>query len=268
MSRLKNYKLTGASDISSWGDTAFTNSGLIWNGSSWLPQQSGANITALTINDNKDWNTKGIHSLAYISSTLISGAVTTGDFSLNANTISGLIDPIWPNAAANKNYVDTISGNINSRFVASSTALSKFYPSSKIISTTPVSGETLVYKKDEERWENELPSMTFNIASVSLNSGQNINLARFDAGAKNVYVWQASASDIDGNTTGDLSIELRSGSTSVYKTSSATIQQGYPLGKSDGGDTEIRFMYSSASGYGSEVNAAVTGSAFMQISVY
>jgi hypothetical protein len=134
--------------------------------------------------------------------------------------------------------------------------------------TTPASGEVLIYKKDNARWENELPSMTFNLANVRLISGQNLNITRFDAGSKNVYVWQAAACNSGGVSTGDLSIELLSGSTSVYSTSSASIQQGYPLAKSDGGDTEIRFKYSSTSGYGQEENQMVYGTCFMQISVY
>jgi len=66
----------------------------------------------------------------------------------------------------------------------SSNTASLYYPSSKIISTTPASGEILVYKANNSRWENELPSLTYNIANVILYSGQNINITRFDAGDK------------------------------------------------------------------------------------
>jgi len=55
----------------------------------------------------------------YISSQNISGgSVTTGELTLNANIISGLIDPIYPSAAANKHYIDTISGNLDTKIDA------------------------------------------------------------------------------------------------------------------------------------------------------
>jgi hypothetical protein len=50
-----------------------------------------------------------LYNIGFLSSNTISGgSITTSDFSLIANTISGLIDPIWPSAAANKHYVDSI----------------------------------------------------------------------------------------------------------------------------------------------------------------
>ena len=65
-----------------------------------------------------------------------------------------------------------------------------------------------------------------------------------------------------------LKVELLSGSTSIYSTSSAIIQQGYPLGKSDGGNTEIRMMYSGSHEYGSQATQTEYGTGFMQIGVY
>ena len=54
-----------------------------------------------------------------ISSQHISGGyILTNDLTLNANTISGLIDPIYPSAAANKHYVDTVSGSLSTRINA------------------------------------------------------------------------------------------------------------------------------------------------------
>jgi len=72
---------------------------------------------------------------SYISSQIISGgSITSSDFNIIANTISGLIDPIWPSAATNKHYVDTISGALDTRidslFGWSSNAISLYAPSS------------------------------------------------------------------------------------------------------------------------------------------
>jgi len=262
--------------------------------------------------------------------------------------ISGISQPNYNSGAANKYYVDNISsaiithvdnnyynsvGDIPS-YIASSTAISKFYPSalgagassnvyyntlhssnstihftkssidddyigssqaitrfvasgvvltsissqnisggtlslhSDTLITSPASGETLMYKADNSRWENELPPMMFTTLTVRLLSGQNINLARFDIPAgENAYIWRAGAANSGGASTGDLYVEMLSGTTSVYKTSS-TYAIGYPLAKSDGGATEVRFMYSSTSGYGSEENQLEFGTAFMQVSVY
>ena len=108
------------------------------------------------------------------------------------------------------------------------------------------------------------PPMIFNIANIEMSANQSINITRFDAGNKNVYVWQAAACNSGGSMTGGLQIELLSGSTSVYSTSSAAIQQGYPLATSDGGQTKIRFMYSSTTA----LTGIEYGTGFMQISVY
>lgn len=54
-----------------------------------------------------------LYNIGHVSSLAISGGtVLTDNLTLNANTISGLIDPIYPSAAANKHYIDTISGNL------------------------------------------------------------------------------------------------------------------------------------------------------------
>jgi len=72
-----------------------------------------SNLSDLTINISKDWSDYGILNLDHISSQKISGgAIITDDFTLNANTISGLRDPVYPSAAANKHYIDTISSNL------------------------------------------------------------------------------------------------------------------------------------------------------------
>jgi len=108
-----------------------------------------------------------------------------------------------------------------------------------------------------------MPPMTFNVASIAVSAQQNINLVRFTCPpTKRVYLWQAAASDTNGNSVGELYIELLSGSTTVYKTSSNIVQSGLPLASSQGGATEIRFMYSGASAAGIKY-----GTGFMNISV-
>ena len=128
--------------------------------------------------------------------------------------------------------------------------------------SSPASGETLVFTGTQ--WENQLPAMTYSIANVRLSAQQNINLARFIAPAgKKVYIWQAYACNSGMTSVADLQIELLSGSTSVYTTSSNTLQQGNPLAVSDGGNIEIRLMYSGGNASGIQY---ATG--MIQISVY
>jgi len=77
--------------------------------------------------------TGNLYNIGYVSSISISGgAIFTADLTINANTISGLVDPIYPSAASNKHYVDTISGSLSTRINAAegldgSTASSNFF---------------------------------------------------------------------------------------------------------------------------------------------
>lgn len=48
MTKFAKYTITGAYDISSWDATSFKNSGLVWNGSTWLPMPSGGTGGSLT----------------------------------------------------------------------------------------------------------------------------------------------------------------------------------------------------------------------------
>jgi len=183
--------------------------------------------------------------------------------------LSGLAIPIFDSGAASKHYVDIISGALDAKIDAAGGATTLDELTDTAI-TTPKSGQVLTYGSDmaNTTWQNQLPPITFNVANVRLLSGQNLNITRFDAGNKNVYVWQATCCNSGGAMTGDLSVELLSGTTSVYSTSSAAIQQGYPLAKSAGGNTEIRIKYSSTSGYGAEEAQLQYCTAFMEISVY
>ena len=246
---------------------------------------------------------------ASISASTISGSFTTGDLTINANTISGLIDPTWPSAATNKHYVDNtfmhsggVYTSVSSQYISGqllalhqsrditdwdsaawenssllwngSSWIAKASSNAGGVSTLsaltdteitlPASGETLIYKANNSRWENELPSMTYDIANISISANQNINLARFSCPAgKKAYVWQAYACNSGQNSVADLCIQILSGSTSVYKTSSSELQQGNPLGVTDGGNTEIRFMYS-----GDNASGIQYGTGMMQVSVY
>ena len=81
-------------DISSWDSSAFTNSGLLWNGSNWVAMPSGGSgggvstISNLTIDADKDWDSKGIHNLSYLSSSTISGGhITTGYSATTGNDV-------------------------------------------------------------------------------------------------------------------------------------------------------------------------------------
>lgn len=60
----------------------------------------------------------GVTLNAISANNISGGIITTNNLTLNANTISGLINPIWPSAASNKNYIDTISGNLNDKIDA------------------------------------------------------------------------------------------------------------------------------------------------------
>jgi len=105
--------------------------------------------------------------------------------------------------------------------------------------------------------------MTFSISNIGMSANTEINLTRFDAGSNNVYVWQAAACGSGGIGISGLKIEILSGSTSVYSTSSATLQQGNPLATTSGGKTIIRFKNS-----GAGISNTVYGTGLMQISVY
>jgi len=108
------------------------------------------------------------------------------------------------------------------------------------------------------------PPMNFSVSNIEVSANHAINMTRFDAGSKKVYLWQAAACNSGGTSVSGLCVELLSGSTSVYKTSSAIIQQGYPLATSDGGLTKIRFMYSG----GASLSGKEYGTGFMNVSVY
>jgi len=119
--------------------------------------------------------------------------------------------------------------------------------------------------------------MTYSIANIMLSANQNINLGRFKCPTgKKAYIYQANACGSGGTGIGDLYVEVLAGSSlplygadTIYKTSSATLQQGNPLASSDAGDyIEIRFMYSGNTTT-PEMGAGYRyGTAMIQVGVY
>ena len=239
----------------------------------------------------------GDYRLQVSGSTFLSGLTI-----IKGSTISGLADPTYASGVSNKHYVDatafpsSLGNTLNDWYTASAQnyseayewmgssgqSYSKAYASAQIAAyawgdissaasledlnnvsiASAASGEMLMYKGSA--WGNELPPMTFNIANIRLSAQQNINVTKFTCPAgKKCYIWQAAACNSGGSQQGGLFIQLLSGTTSVYKTSSATLQQGNPLAVSNGGDTEIRFAFS-----GTGVTGKTYGAGFMQVSVY
>ena len=126
--------------------------------------------------------------------------------------------------------------------------------------SSPQSGQLLTFLNN--KWENKNPPITFNTADVSVSAQQSIKLARFTTpSSKKVYVWQAAACNSGGASVNNLKIQLLSGTSVIYTTSSATVQEGYPLASSKG-NIEIRFTYS-----GTGVTGVQNGTAFMNLSI-
>jgi len=94
-----------AKDINNWSNTAWHNSGLMWNNnlSKWIPKPSSgtggggvSDLSDLNINIDKDWNSKSIYNLISVSSSIISGGIY----------YTKLDDPVDDRQLANKKYVD------------------------------------------------------------------------------------------------------------------------------------------------------------------
>jgi len=112
---------------------------------------------------------------------------------------------------------------------------SKWIPSSQNISTlsdtnisNPISGEILFY--NGSNWINVSAPLSFSQSNVTLYSGQSLTFCQFNVpSGKNVYIWNACVSDISGNSISGSLIEILSGSSVVYSTSSNILQFGNPL---------------------------------------
>jgi hypothetical protein len=59
--------------------------------------------------------TGGVYAKSLSSQAISANTILCSTFNVNASIISGLVDPIYPSAAVNMHYVDTISGNLNSK---------------------------------------------------------------------------------------------------------------------------------------------------------
>lgn len=286
------YKIVHADDLNNWNSALWNNSSLIWDNSlgKWKPQKSGSaagggspggsnagdiqyRIDASTFGGETNFNYDSTNdilrvyhiSAISISAQNISGALWTkegnniyfpgevhvahagwdcGDYKFQVSgptfysgnvtyigELSGLADPTYPSGAANKHYVDSIGR-----------------------------------------------SMTFSVANVRLLSGQNLNMTRFQVPTgKTVSIWDAAACNSGGASAGDLYVEMISSATvgagqawgSVFKTSSAIIlhSSNVAIASTVGPLVEIRFMYSSESGYGSEAKQLQFGTGFMNVSI-
>lgn len=267
------YKIIHADDLNSWDSATWHNSSLIWDDTNqvWKAYKSGAGGT--TDHGALDGLTDDDHTQYYNATRLDSYTSV-----MSGNSLSGQRAEHW--------IINTFSGNADARYVASGVTLLSISSqnisggtlslNSDTLIDTPRSGQFLQYKQNNARWENELAPITYSVANIRLLSGQNINLARFTCPADTkCYVWQCSIANSGGACTGDLYIEVLSGNTqtagawsSIYKTSSATVERGYPLGVSAVDSMiEIRAMYSSQSGYGSEIHQLEYCTAFAQVSL-
>jgi len=83
-----------ARDITGWDANDFTNSGLLWNGSAWEAMPSGgaggggaSDLSDLTIDVDKDWQTYSIYNMTSLSSQKISGGTIIGGLHYPADYI-------------------------------------------------------------------------------------------------------------------------------------------------------------------------------------
>jgi hypothetical protein len=148
-------------------------------------------------------------------------------------------------------------------YITSTNAIRRFTDSSNVrfrFQASSLSYQS--YKHSSNKFVHTLP-ITFNVANVQISANTNLNLARFNTGqGKTCYLWQASCCGSGGASIGNLKVQLLSGSTNKYWTSSATIQQGYPLVSCEG-KIEIRMMYSGST----SLTGEKYGTAFMNVSV-
>ena len=119
--------------------------------------------------------------------------------------------------------------------------------------------------------------MTYSVNNIQISANQNLNMARFKCPTgKKAYIYQAYACGSGGTGIGELYVEMLAdsntalvGADTVYKTSSAELQQGNPLASCDAGDyVEIRFMYSGTSATPAAGAGYKYGNAMMQVGVY
>lgn len=142
------------------------------------------------------------------------------------------------------------------------------HPSSAI---NTASGMVATYWGANTGWINNYPPLQFGLGNTFISAQQVIELAKFDCGTnaggqpKRAYIWQAFCCDSSQTMRGAFAVQVISGTTMVYKNSSATLNQGYPLAVTDGGKTIVRFAYSSTAE--TDINGAIYGTCGIQMSV-
>ena len=114
-------------DISGWDSTEFTNSGLMWNGSAWIAMPSGGSggggvLSVIDINADKDWNSKGIYNMAFLSSQTIS-----------SNTISSYYNTIISGLLFNDNNVRIFRYDPNDDLVLEASDDIMLYPTDNVV---------------------------------------------------------------------------------------------------------------------------------------
>jgi len=142
------FSITGARDIQTWNSARWQNSGITWDGTlqKWKPKKSGAATAGGLNNVVEDTTpqlggsldgqtTYGIYNTKYISSQGYSGnALKIGTTKITTILDEDSMGSDSATALATqqsiKAFVNNISGNLRWRFPASSTAISKYYPSS------------------------------------------------------------------------------------------------------------------------------------------
>ncbi|MCD6346617.1 MAG: hypothetical protein J7L96_04270 [Bacteroidales bacterium] len=133
---------------------------------------------------------------------------------------------------------------------------------SDVVIDSITEGHSLIYLSNQ--WKNCNGPITFSTPAIGLRGNRYVNLARFiTPSGKQLYTWMAQVSDINGNYVSGLRLELLSGNTVVYSTSSNIVEIGSPLATTSG-DITIRIIYSGAGiGEGDDVRCL----GFMQVSI-
>jgi len=247
-------------EIDGWDSDEFTNSGIMWNGSAWVAMPSGGSgggvstLSALSIDDHKDWNSKGIHNASYISGVNIRGSYlkTTekvehvGDSdtylalkSDQANLVAGGVSGIAIQADG-----DTVIGTTeNIYFKSGSTQMFKFTiddPISKFYGNTNASADLWIYARDGANY----PRIEMNIGDASYLKIQDATSFKIFNEAAQIAKFYLNGADsfIQGgaDTSDDLEIKANSDDDYPYITlnGSGSIVASY--GPNDGGFFRIR----------------------------
>ena len=183
--------------------------------------------SVLTVDSNPiDWgvgiNTETPSYGLHVNSDFYANIISGGSLRIGSTKITEILDEdnmtsddasALATQQSIKAYVDTVTSDylINNGDDTTSGTLT----AAGFKTTGEISGSTI----------RGLAPMTYSIANIRVSAQQNINLAKFKCPTgKKVYVYQAYACNSGQNSVGNLKIELLSGSTSIYSTSSATLK--------------------------------------------